>query len=113
VKKTFLSLVLLIIVLGVAFNVRNEALNQRIKKPVDVPATVQIFSVEEYVQQNISNLSQEKEVLGGKFYVTQIEAHGGAGTVYYEDGHIAFVADFTYTIDPTGSPSITSFTIRQ
>lgn len=70
-------------------------------------------SVEDYVRQNISALSPEKAVLGGNFYVTNIEAHGGAGTVNYEDGHVAFIADFTYTIDPNGKVTIISFTPRK
>lgn len=70
-------------------------------------------TIEEYIRENISNLSPEKEVLGGTFYTTNIEAHGGAGTVSYEDGHNAFVADFTYTVDESGRPSVTSFTVRK
>lgn len=70
------------------------------------------MSIEEYVRQNISALSPVKEQLGGKFYVTQIEAHGGTGTVSYEDGHSAYTADFTYTIDASGTPSVQSFAVR-
>lgn len=70
------------------------------------------LSVEDYVRQNISTLSPAKEQLGGTFYVTQIEAHGGAGTVSYEDGHNAYTADFRYTVDESGAPAVTSFTLR-
>lgn len=78
------------------------------------PATSgKLMSIESYVSQNISELSPEKEVLGGKFYVTSIEAADGRGVVSYEDGHIALTADFTYeAADQTGI-RITSFTIRQ
>lgn len=69
-------------------------------------------SIEAYVTQNISSLSPEKEQLGGTFYVTDIEAHGGTGTVEYEDGHNAYTADFTYEVDASGTPSVTSFTLR-
>lgn len=70
-------------------------------------------SIEEYVSKNISNLSPIKEQLGGKFYLTSIEAHGGEGIVEYEDGHNAYTADFTYKTDESGKVSVTSFKIRQ
>jgi hypothetical protein len=69
-------------------------------------------SVEAYVRQNISELSPEKEVLGGTFYVTAVEAAGGKGTVSYEDGHNAYTADFTYETDAEGNPRVLSFTVR-
>jgi len=57
------------------------------------------FSNEEtsnYLKANISALSPEKEVLGGKFYVTDFEFTGrSTGRVFYEDGHNAYVSKFT------------------
>lgn len=70
------------------------------------------MAIEDYVSQNISTLSPEKEVLGGQFYVTAIEAEDGKGTVSYEDGHVAFTADFTYTTDIEKGHTITSFSIK-
>jgi hypothetical protein len=67
---------------------------------------------EAYVRENISSLSPEAEVLGGTFYVTEVEAKEGVGVVEYEDGHNAFTADFTYERGASGSPAITSFTVR-
>lgn len=72
----------------------------------DIPAT-------DYVRQNISTLSSIQASLGGTFYVTNIEATSGTGTVKYEDGHMAYIADFTYTKDAAGNMSITSFAIRK
>lgn len=73
------------------------------------------MSVEEYVRQNISSLSPEKEVLGGTFYVTEISVgEDGTGVVHYEDGHIALVADFTWKREEEhGALTITSFTVRE
>lgn len=68
-------------------------------------------SVENYVEQNISALSPEKAVLGGTFYVTKIEASDGTGTVWYEDGHIALVADFEYAVDKYGI-TVSMFEVR-
>lgn len=72
------------------------------------------MSIEEYVRQNISELSPEPEVLGGTYYVTEIEAANGKGVVSYEDGHVAYTADFTYSIEPTnGAITINSFVVRE
>lgn len=73
------------------------------------------MSVEEFVKANIGDLSHASgtvEILGGKFYVTQIETHGGVGTVWYEDGHIEEVADFTYAVDERGAITLKSFKVR-
>ncbi len=75
--------------------------------------TGRLMSIESYVTQNISELSPEKEVLGGHFYVTEIQATDGKGVVHYEDGHIALVADFTYEATEQTGITITSFTIRE
>jgi hypothetical protein len=80
----------------------------------DQPQNVErAMPIEDYVRLNISELSPEKEVLGGTYYVTKIEAHGGAGTVEYEDGHNAYVADFTYSTDERGAITMNSFVIRK
>lgn len=104
---------------------------------VEAPGTPQdrrIMSAEEYVRQNIAQLSPEPAVFGGTFHVTAIEAadgpprlasssasasplrdgsgEAGRGTVWYEDGHIALVADFEYVVDAYGI-SIVSFEVRQ
>lgn len=68
--------------------------------------------VSAYVSEHISELSPEKAVLGGTFYVTDIRASNGEGVVEYEDGHVAFKADFTYTFDRNGEVIIKSFIIR-
>jgi len=75
----------------------------------DVPRAV---SVETYIKKHIREFSPVKEQLGGTFYVTEVEAHGGAGSVSYEDGHNAYTADFRYAIDEFGMISIDSFVVR-
>jgi hypothetical protein len=77
-----------------------------------IPQYSETISIEDYVRQNISLLSPQKEQVGGTFYVTSIEAHGGAGTVSYEDGHNAYTADFTYAVDERGNPKVGSFAVR-
>lgn len=69
--------------------------------------------VADYISSNISDLSPEKAVLGGTFYVTRIvfKDNIAGGTVEYEDGHIALVADFTFKVDLNGQVEISSFEI--
>lgn len=76
-----------------------------------------VMSIERYITQNISSLSPEKEVLGGKFYVTSIQltsgdGASGTGVVQYEDGHIALTADFSYDISDEKGITIKSFIVR-
>lgn len=57
--------------------------------------------VETYLAENISQISPEKEVLGGKFYILKIDwLENKAGKIDYEDGHIMLSANFTYEVNP-------------
>ncbi len=66
-----------------------------------------------YLDSHISELSPVQEVLGGKFYVTDVKASGGSGTVTYEDGHAQYVADFRYTQNDQTGYVITRFKVRE
>lgn len=56
--------------------------------------------VSQYLRKNISDLSPEEPVLGGNWYTTKIDfLQGNKGMVYYEDGHIAREASFSYVAD--------------
>lgn len=77
-----------------------------------VTFTKEAPGIEEYVADNISSLSPEAAQLGGTFYVTRIDAKDGAGSVSYEDGHSAYTADFTYSLDDAGAVSVDSFVVR-
>ena len=67
--------------------------------------------VEEYLKENISALSPEKEVLGGKFYITRFRFTGdNTVTIDYEDGHIAFIADVSYDVQD-GQVIVENFSI--
>lgn len=70
------------------------------------------MDIDSYVRNSISELSPVKEQLGGTFYVTALETKEGVGVVSYEDGHNAYTADFVYTVDEGGKPTILSFKIR-
>ncbi len=77
------------------------------------PRADQVLAIKNYVRENIRALSPEKEVLGGTFYVTDVTINGMTGVVKYEDGHNAFIADFTYTNDGHGNFVVESFTVRK
>lgn len=74
-----------------------------------------MMTIEEYVRKHIGTLSPERPVLGGTFYITdmQINANNQTGIVWYEDGHIALVADFAYARNTSHNLIITSFVVRK
>ncbi len=78
---------------------------------VEVPAE-KFMSIEDYVTENISEISPTKATMGGTFYVTEISTENGMGVVSYEDGHNAYTADFTYEINNSTGIKITTFIIR-
>ncbi len=56
--------------------------------------------VEAYLKEHISELSPEKEVLGGKFYITQFRFINDQQVVIdYEDGHIALIANVLFSAE--------------
>lgn len=66
-----------------------------------------------YIMEHISELSPEKEVLGGTYYVTNIAVTPpDMGTVQYEDGHVAHIAKFNYRVQK-GSVVISNFKITE
>jgi hypothetical protein len=74
-----------------------------------------VMSAEDYIKANIASLAAEQDIVpasGGEFNVTSVESADGSGTAYFNDGTSSYMADFTYTTDPTtGAISITGFTI--
>lgn len=55
---------------------------------------------EEYIKAHLSELSPEKEVLGGKFFITKISfENAGTAVVEYEDGHNAYKARVSFMVD--------------
>lgn len=65
-------------------------------------------AVEKYLEENISALSPQKEVLGGKFYITKTTfLRNDSGVIEYEDGHILVKATFGYKIITNSDNSYT------
>lgn len=76
------------------------------------PAPAVSYLVRAYLEKNISQLSPEKEVLGGKFYLTNLEFRDNqTAVVSYEDGHNAFVGIVKFTINEPETVEVLSFDI--
>lgn len=53
----------------------------------------------DYIRENISEISPDKEVLGGKFYITKIIFENNeSALIEYEDGHNAFLARVRFSL---------------
>jgi hypothetical protein len=69
----------------------------------------EVSAVKDYLTKNISALSPQKEVLGGKFYITNTRFNkSGEVVVDYEDGHIALQGIVNYQFQ-NGSVKIEKF----
>jgi hypothetical protein len=69
--------------------------------------------VKTYIGEHIGSLSPKPPVLGGAFYVTNVEFLGdNRARVSYEDGHIALTGIATYAVQ-NGIVSITSFEVEE
>lgn len=72
--------------------------------------------VEKYVRDNIKTIATDKPVLGGQWYVSNINVNPSAktGEVSYEDGHIQSKANFIYSYDQkTENVTINKFEVKK
>ena len=81
----------------------------------DVSTPETASGMEAYIRTHINTLSPEPAVLGGTFYVTdiQIDSVTQTGVVWYEDGHNAYEAEFAYTPDIPTDQAIISFVVKK
>lgn len=92
-KKKFLLLVIAMIMFSTGCTKKID------EKPAEISLETQNI-VKEYVKENISDLSPEKAVLGGSFYVTKIDFENpDLILIEYEDGHIALKAKANFTLE--------------
>ena len=103
-------ILLVVFILGYLF--WDNLFPRELSTPQNVTNSPKAMLVDDYIKLNISTLSPIKETVGGKFYVTKIEATNGVGVVNYEDGHNAYTADFTYSTKENGAISIMSWSVR-
>ena len=86
--------------------------NKGIYKPAVKNINKILNILNDYLSKNIFNLSPEKEVLGGKFYITKLTLISkNSAEVEYEDGHIALKADFNFSI-LNDIIEVSNFTVR-
>jgi hypothetical protein len=110
-KKILILILLVTAVVGGYYIWQNEAREPQVE-PVDVLTRAEVLSaVSNYVESHISELSPEKEVLGGTFYVVSIDYLENKGIVNYEDGHIALSSTFNFEVDGEKNVTITDFRI--
>lgn len=111
--KIILSITIIVLVLLGGFLFLNSYIYNE-KQAEGLPQEQREELVSGYIEQNISDLSPESEVLGGTFYVTNIEFHdANSGTVEYEDGHIALVADFQYSVNEESGIEVELTNVRE
>lgn len=68
--------------------------------------------ISEYFAKNISELSPEKEVLGGKFYINSLDFIDENNLIIeYEDGHIGFIARVNFQYLSPENININNFNI--
>lgn len=105
-KKIWLIsvIVLAIAILLVIFFAAPESRAPYVEIPNDDEITLIEYTTEDrelfdnFLRENISAISPEAEVLGGTFYVTEIDwENEREGIVAYEDGHIALRASFGFS----------------
>lgn len=120
-KNIIVFMILVILCSFAVFIYTEEATAPSIQlsdRPQDTPYQEEayknrVMDIETYIGTHISELSPVQEVLGGTFYVTQVRAQNGTGVVNYEDGHMAYIADFSYTQDARNGYTITKFRVRE
>ncbi len=110
-KKIIIAVAALLVIIGLIYAFRGSGGSVG---EVDQSTTQnRVMPIENYVTIYISELSPVPEVLGGRFYVTHITTGSGEGTVYYEDGHNAYIADFAYSYEDNGAIKMESFRVRE
>jgi|GEM_PF-3934956 len=72
-----------------------------------------ISVLKKYLEENISNLSPVKEVVGGKFYITEVNSLSATSAfIGYEDGHISYNAEISYSIGDDGIVKVDKFLVK-
>ncbi len=103
-------IIALLIILGVyAYNNLNNETSPESVNNYNNLSKEQKNEVENYLENNIADLSSQETTLGGSFYVVDINFLDDYGVVNYEDGHMAHQAKFDFSFDENGEVEINSF----
>lgn len=114
-KTRIIVIALVIAVLAVfAYAIYHNSTREVADESPHAALNARADAVENYVRANLATLSPEPATMGGTFYVTRIRLLDGKGTVHYEDGHMAYVADFTYTVsEDNRTVEVSPFTLQE
>jgi hypothetical protein len=113
-KNALFPIVILLVVIVGGFYVFNSYIYNEKQAESGLSTAQQRTLVTVHINENISQLSPVKEVLGGTFYVTDITfLDERRGIVQYEDGHIALEADFTYTVSDDADVTVRLANVRE
>lgn len=123
----FFILVIVLFLILIIFNqifkkeiINNDEINKEIiveeiiVEEGDEDLTNEKILVEKYLRENIKNIATNDPVLGGSWYVAEIniDALNNSGEVIYEDGHIQSKANFIYQYNKeNGEITITDFKV--
>lgn len=112
--KNFKILAIFLIIAALVFLAINlfakKEVTNNYENQIDIVSQQNLFS--SYIEENINEVSIEPAVLGGTFYVTNIEfLEDNIALVDYEDGHIALQAIISFILDEKEDLTITSFEI--
>jgi hypothetical protein len=121
-KKVIFRIALIIIIIiltTILFYQRQEAdLNNDFEEEAKKEVIINQLSIKEqeniivYLEENISELSPEKEVLGGSFYINSVDFLDTNNLILeYEDGHISLIAEVNFEYIEEGDISIKGFEI--
>lgn len=108
--RTFMAPLLVLVVF--ALGIFSYGFFEKIEQSRTAAPDAERAAVQDYLSMHIGQLSPQPAVLGGSFHITNMAVKKGGGTVSYEDGHVAYTADFMYRLSPESGVEITSFTIR-
>lgn len=84
-----------------------------LEKPREIAYTeADKLEFENFINENINALSPEPAVLGGSFYVTNIDwTYPNIALINYEDGHVAYHAEIQLSFNENGQVILDSFTL--
>lgn len=114
--KTILTILVVILIIGGVWFLQQGGDRMNGGVPIEVSEAQERAIVEQYLRDNIKDIATNEEVLGGTWYVVDINVVPGLnqGEVVYEDGHIQSSAAFTYTFLPeTREVEIVSFDVLE
>ena len=115
-KKRIIIIALVIAVLGIfAYTIyHNNTVEPEGYTGPNASVNERADAIEGYIRQNLTTLSPVVATMGGTHYVTRIRLLDGEGTVWYEDGHNAYIADFTYTVSEDNKDvAVQTFVVRE